>query len=134
MINVSTRGSTKSQVKPIDFEALFQLMENTVPEDLGVKREHQEAALNSETQEIDLTPLQEVVNVSLALNTWHDAKIFTKALQHFANDNKTIVSQIQSTLDNSDKTEAKRLVHGLKGVSGNLRITNVFENRTGARA
>lgn len=110
--------------KPIDFHALFQLMENTVPQHLGRKIEH---LIVQATENVDLTPLEKIINIKLALDSWHCAKTFVKALYNFAARNHDVPARLRSMIDKGHYVEAKKLAHGIKGLSGNLRIDNVFK-------
>lgn len=109
--------------KPIDFTALFQLIEKTVPKELG---HYVEPHSSKGSEYIDLSPLQDIVNISQALDTWRCAKTYLNALQHFASENQNVVAKVETLIEHQNIIEAKRLVHGIKGVSGNLRIENVY--------
>lgn len=50
-----------------------------------------------------------------------------KALLGFDRDYEHVAEKIRESLENGNREEAGRIVHALKGVSGNLSITDVYE-------
>ncbi|CAG37021.1 CHASE domain-containing protein [Desulfotalea psychrophila] len=109
--------------KPIILEGLFATMERVVPKGIG--------SLNEETfpgdqarQDIDLTPLADVVDIDRGLASWRDPLVFAKSLASFADRHSADAEKIQQLLDENSK-EARMISHTLKGLAGNLSLPEV---------
>lgn len=114
--------------KPIDFNRLFQVMEQTVPAGQGVPISSHRVELESE-ESADLTPLDGVVDYVKALKVWQTEGPYIKALRSFVGEHSDDAAEMERLLQESpDGAEpARRLAHALKGVAGNLSIGAVAE-------
>lgn len=117
--------------KPVDFNELFQTMERLVPEPAGYLNASDPALpphpFQSGQNAQDLSLLQDVIDYQTGLSTWGDADIYLKALTNFVRQQRHIPDKLASLLRQipPDITAAERIAHSLKGVSGNLYITQV---------
>jgi HPt (histidine-containing phosphotransfer) domain-containing protein len=114
--------------KPIDFNQLFSVMEKRVPQ--GIGRQASEVTL-SPVQEIDsILPQIEGIDVEKGLKTWQNAKAFKKALLNFARDYGQSADEILSSLTEGEIDQAQRRSHALRGIAGNLSVTEVAQITT----
>lgn len=132
--------------KPINFNEMFQAMENLVPENRGIIRSDIEGTVlnkgNSSnirgciSQEknrenliahIDLTVLGDEVDYKKGLATWGDPLIYTKAILSLLNERTQDSQQITNALEQSppDISTAQKITHALKGLSGNLYLKHI---------
>jgi len=111
--------------KPVDFDKLFAVMERIIPQDRGeiaaidrnTKTETQRPAL--------ITRHLPGVNIKKALRLWQDSEVYTGALVRFSNDYRDAAGKIAALLESGDMDGAFMEAHTLKGVSGNLCVTDV---------
>jgi len=121
-------GMDDVAAKPIDFNNLLKVIEKVVPNEVG--RENKVHKFQFDTQpEIDFSPIKASINYEKALSTWKSAEIYLESLQLFsaqrANDAKEIEKQLYATPKNL--ATAKNIAHALKGLAGNLAISEVAE-------
>ncbi len=113
--------------KPIEFNQLFSAMEAVVAEGGGRLSRQLSGLDNSNLNEIDLSPLEEVIAYDKAIKTWRVQKVYVKALADFAatrlNDATVLEQLLREYPENVEP--ARNVVHALKGVAGNLGITVV---------
>ncbi|WP_410497784.1 PAS domain S-box protein [Chitinibacter sp. S2-10] len=123
-------GMDRVEGKPIDFNVLFRTMEEIAPANLGTSRdEHAEVMLPiSASAEKEFVELADIANLSKALAVWQDPQVYEDALQLFARQQANTISTLQSALTQSppDYMGAYKLLHALKGMSGNLHLTRLF--------
>jgi len=117
--------------KPINIDELLEQMERLVPKSVGVARTAISAEAKPQQVGIDLSPLAAVADSDKALATWREPLIYAKTLQNFASERGDDAVKIAQLYDenavNAEASEAiRRIVHGLKGVSGNLALTEIF--------
>ncbi|QTA79305.1 Two component system response regulator/histidine kinase [Desulfonema limicola] len=116
-------GMDAVAAKPIDFNQLYQLMENLVNR-------------NNSSEEIRITPVfpidngsqvnDGIIDINKGLQLWQNEKAYHKALLQFCRKYNNAGDEIMYLLENGDKKGAFAAAHALKGVSGNLCINNVF--------
>jgi PAS domain S-box-containing protein len=116
--------------KPINIDELLEQMELMTPKNCGVARTVIKQGARSQAV-IDFKPLVGVANIDKALATWRDPVIYADALQNFARERNDDAVKIAHLYDenagNADTIESiRRIVHGLKGVSGNLALAEIF--------
>lgn len=114
------------EAKPIDFNTLFAVMERIVPAGCGMFRTTVPIATRADVQ-IDFSPLDGVVDHAKGLKSWLNPKAYAKALLSFAAERVDDSEKLANLLkDNQDDSEAALgLTHALKGVAGNLSITQI---------
>ncbi len=115
--------------KPINFPELMALMEQQVPQNLGTRATAHEANLSAEVTSTDLSPLEPLVDYVTGIKTWLDADIYLDGLINFARDRQNDALKITDVLKQSSDNhlEARKITHALKGLAGNLSITEVAQ-------
>jgi signal transduction histidine kinase/DNA-binding response OmpR family regulator len=102
--------------KPIDIEKLF----TTLHHYLGVALTHvsgQSATLNLLSHSVERSG---IINKDVGLaHCAHNQTLYTKVLQGFYREYRNLPEQIESLLK-SDSETAKRIIHTLKGLAGNI--------------
>jgi len=69
------------------------------------------------------------LNIESALGRMNNKKkLYLSILEKFYNNNQNIISEIKVTLEKGDYETAKRLIHTLKGVCGNIGADSLHEN------
>lgn len=109
--------------KPIDFDQLFETLERILSE--GKKRTTENGNRKTETAP-ESFPEINGVDVGRGIQTWGDPEAYVEALVRFSNDYADVVSRIKRKIEENDLAEAGQIAHALKGVSGNLSVTEVF--------
>ncbi|MDM8521789.1 response regulator [Desulfococcaceae bacterium HSG8] len=133
--------------KPVDFEELFILMEQLVPEGAGspavgsqqLAVGSQQSAVGSQQSVVGSQQLaggsqQSVVgsqhfkgiDIEKGLRIWQDSELYQKALLGFCRDYGNAADKILNSVRAGDREDAYRIAHALKGVAGNLSITKVY--------
>lgn len=125
-------GMNSVEAKPIDFPSLFYCLESLVPKDRGIKNESIKPIVHYETDVIDFSVLDGMVDYVKGLNTWKDPVVFAKSLQGFAKERLDNGKQFEAFLSKStlDVEAAQGLAHAIKGLAGNLSITHVADIAT----
>ncbi|MCG6553696.1 MAG: ATP-binding protein [Candidatus Magnetominusculus sp. LBB02] len=107
--------------KPIDFKELFCTMERLMPAHAG-------KAVKTFTESVPQTHPQHspVIDTDKALDTWGDWNIYVNALASFIEKYRHTADDIASLLKDSDIAAAKQISHAVRGLSGNLSMTEVY--------
>lgn len=114
-------GMDEVAAKPIDFPALYRLMEQHVPEGRGRRNDgHLVAA--PQTGSIDFRVLEPFVNIAWGVTAWREERAYLKALVQFSNDYEVLVSKLWTRLADGDLASVNKMLHALRGVCGNLAI------------
>ncbi|MBF0344685.1 MAG: response regulator [Nitrospirae bacterium] len=111
--------------KPIDFDRLFDVIGKIVPEGIGQitnERPVKETAASA----IELSFL-EGIDVRRGLNTWQNEEAYTNALIGFSDKYNDAVDKISNLIEANDIGTAYRVAHSIKGLAGNLLMTDVYE-------
>jgi len=113
--------------KPIDFNELLMAIENKVPSGAGQTNNITQTNLKEELN-IDFSPLDTVLDIKKGLATWRDPAVYAQALIDFATHRSEDAAAIADLFTSSPEgaKEAHRIAHGLKGLAGNLALTEVF--------
>jgi PAS domain S-box-containing protein len=115
-------GMTDFIAKPLDFGELFRMMEQVVP--LG--RGHVvDAALAPIHQEIQYLPSIAAIDVGDGLRRWGDTLRYGAALGRFAVKQADAADRLRELHRARDWRAAYELSHALKGVAGNLAVSDV---------
>ncbi len=125
--------------KPIDFDKLFEIMERLIPKGKGkevltgewllANREYPAGEKPVITGNFLLLP-ENIVDWKKGLRTWGNADVYKKALQGFCHDYRDAAKEILDLLKNDDWDGAYRIIHTIKGLSGNLSLTEVYRVST----
>ncbi len=109
--------------KPVDFNELFEIMEKIVPWDRGRKQ----AVSKNRTAASALTTQRfKGIDVEKGLQIWQNEKMYKKALLDFSRDYGNAADEILNSVLTGDREGAYSLCHALKGVAGNLSVTEVY--------
>ncbi|MDM8537263.1 transporter substrate-binding domain-containing protein [Desulfobacterales bacterium HSG17] len=114
--------------KPVNFEKLFAIMEKLVPKGAGTCKQEPKImsqellSLNRELLIPDLIG----IDTQKGIQTWKDVKVYKKALRSFARDNESAAEKTRAFIENNERENAIRLVHTIKGLAGNLSVTDVY--------
>jgi polar amino acid transport system substrate-binding protein len=113
--------------KPIDPAQLFSTLAR------WIKAGERELVPEGEGQETDVPQadelLHEVPGIDLATGLTRVAgnrKLFRRILLGFRSSNSNTTDEIKQALDNGDLELAQRLVHTVKGVSGNIAADDLY--------
>lgn len=112
--------------KPVDFEELAAIMERLVPEDRGRGRTGGGNEPGESTPRRLPFPAIAGVDFSKGLKIWGDTNEYTEALVRFADDYRDAADRLADLFGRGDTSGARSLAHALRGVSGNLAMTDVF--------
>ncbi|WP_348944260.1 PAS domain S-box protein [Chitinibacter sp. FCG-7] len=116
--------------KPIDFNMLFRAMEEIAPANLGVVRDTSASVMMPTIEPLakEFVELADIVDLKKALSVWQDPQIYEDALLLFSRQQANTMSALQSALGRNppDYGDAYRLLHALKGMAGNLYLSQVF--------
>ncbi|MCQ8182393.1 PAS domain S-box protein [Methylomonas sp. SURF-1] len=110
--------------KPIDIDELLAQMENLTPAGFGIANNGNAPAIATEVA-VDFAPLAEVADYRKGLSNWLDPLIYADALINFAAQHGVDADKIQHHLAGGDSEAARRGAHALKGVAGNLALTEI---------
>ena len=110
--------------KPINFGKLFKALEKVVPK--GVGESIQDITKQSNEQIMMELPPIDGVNIKKGLFIWQDLQAYKKALLKFSIDYGNSAAEISQFIEYGDMERAYRATHKLKGVAGNLWITDVL--------
>ena len=114
--------------KPINIDELLEKMEVLAPKGIGRLRS-QVMVTGKQQVDIDFGPLAAVADVDTGLNTWRESLVYAKALIDFAEEHgdDAVQMAVMFAENPGDLTAIERIVHALKGVAGNLALTNVAQ-------
>ncbi|MDH4317677.1 MAG: ATP-binding protein, partial [Desulfobulbaceae bacterium] len=110
--------------KPIIFEELFAAMEKLVPAGKGMLRKSNKISFYAEL-DVDLSSLADIVDIDQALSSWRNSLVLAESLIGFSVQHSKDALNIRRLLDEGKGQEAKMIAHGLKGVAGNLSLSEV---------
>lgn len=117
-----TAGCNAFVTKPVDIHKLLTTIEDLLPE-------HQAySGLDSMIWQHPMDfPTISGVDIQAGLKTWRSAETFQKSLLSFAQKYCQQEQTIQALVEAKNVAELKTYIHGLHGVAGNLKISQVFE-------
>jgi PAS domain S-box-containing protein len=112
--------------KPVNFDELLTVMERIIPQNRGEIAEIGENEEPETPSTALITQHLPGVNIKKALRLWQNSDVYTDALIRFANDYRDSADKMAALLESGDMNGAYMEAHKLKGVSGNLCVTDVF--------
>ncbi|MFC1745149.1 PAS domain S-box protein [Candidatus Riflebacteria bacterium] len=125
-------GMDATACKPIDFPDLFATIEKVVPEEVG-KMITREAPVISTEPEIQPQvqpecPIPQLtgIDVRKGLASWQDPEVYVDALRSFIEKHKGVVQKITNLIGKGDLEGAYRVTHAMKGLTGNLAMTELY--------
>jgi PAS domain S-box-containing protein len=114
--------------KPINPDEMFGALVKWIKPDTVIqepKAKSQKPKAKSQDIEIPNIP---GLNIEGALKRMNNKKsLYLNILNKFVDNNKEVVEEISSTYNKKDYDTAKRLIHTLKGVSGNIGANSIHE-------
>lgn len=124
--NCLKAGMDAVEAKPINFNHLFSAMENMVPPGQGEINDTQEVDIK-QAFFIDFTPLTGVIDYDKAIEVWREKEVYARALNTFSKQRREDANQIEALLaqNTQDLKPAQVIAHALKGLAGNLYISDV---------
>ncbi|MFC1745147.1 ATP-binding protein, partial [Candidatus Riflebacteria bacterium] len=118
-------GMDSTAGKPIDFPELLATIETIVPEGVGEVMEDVPVAQVLQP-EFELPELAGI-DIEKGMANWQDPKIYADALSGFAGKYGDVVENISNLIEKQDFAEAYKVTHALKGLAGNLAMTELFD-------
>jgi two-component system sensor histidine kinase EvgS len=112
--------------KPVDFEELFAIMERLVPEGSGRRAGDRSQGARDRKQGAGRREHFSGIDIEKGLRTWQHEDVYKKALTGFCRDYGNSADEILKLVQAGDKDAAYRAAHALKGVAGNLALTDVY--------
>jgi len=124
-------GMNDMVTKPIDPDEMFGAMVEWIKPD-GKKKEKRKKKkvtdIKEKTENIEI-PNIPGLNIQSALGRMNNKKkLYLNILEKFYNNNQNFITEIKATLEKDDYETAQRLIHTLKGVSGNIGAESLNEN------
>lgn len=110
--------------KPIDFDLLFLIMENLIPEK-GGRAIIKQQSKNGEQSEFNFPDLAGI-DKKQGLLIWQDPAVYTNALIKFSHDYNNVTDEISTLIEKDNITDIEYIAHALQGLSGNLSMTEVY--------
>ncbi len=113
--------------KPIDIDELLEQMERLTPQDAGMARTT--VTIDEKPQAwLDFSPLSAVADYGKGLSTWREPLVYANALLNFADEHKDDAARMAELWAGNADGDASvhQIVHALKGVSGNLALTEIY--------
>ncbi|RKX84399.1 MAG: hybrid sensor histidine kinase/response regulator [Spirochaetes bacterium] len=122
-------GMNDMVTKPIDPDKMFGIMVKWIKpmaKSNKPKAMSQKPKANIQEPSIPKIP---GLNVEIALGRMNNKKkLYLSILEKFNTNNQNFVTEIKTTLENDDFETAQRLIHTLKGVSGNIGAESLHEH------
>jgi len=105
--------------KPIDFDLLFQVMEELVPTGAGAFEQDVTLSISKEA-DIDFSALAPVIDVDKALGLWRKKEAYGQALLQFHHHRRYEQQTLEKAFAQGDYQSLTEQCHALKGVAGTL--------------
>jgi CheY-like chemotaxis protein len=110
--------------KPIDVEELFGTLRRWVGGWSEPDRQPEDDALPRPDQ--GLPQLLPGIDLQRAMRTVESASLLKRLLISFGKENAEVITHLERSLAEGDLPAARRIVHSVKGVGGNLGATGLF--------
>ncbi|MBF0316699.1 MAG: response regulator [Nitrospirae bacterium] len=115
--------------KPVNFNRLFDTIEGITQERVGRMFVEQMSVEPSDGDEAHLPtklPSLEGIDMGKGINIWMEPTVYIDALIEFSRKYGNAARRISSLVEDNDMEPARRIVHSLKGLSGNLAMPQVY--------
>ncbi|MDT3427009.1 PAS domain S-box-containing protein [Paenibacillus forsythiae] len=109
--------------KPIDPDILFSIIDKWTPEDVKGRSSQSAQGDTGPEQGLEAPILPQLNGIDTASSlkrTGNNEKLYISLLRKYADSHGNTVRKIREAVNRQDFGEAHRLVHNLKGVSGNI--------------
>ncbi|MCP4113706.1 MAG: transporter substrate-binding domain-containing protein [Desulfobacteraceae bacterium] len=116
--------------KPVDFDELFEIIEKFIPQNAVRPKTDQRARIKSDQNLADIYPkLLELkgIDTKKGIQIWKDVNAYQTALIGFSCKYENAAEEIINLIRKNDWKGATHIIHTLKGVAGNLSITEVYK-------
>lgn len=127
-------GMNDMVTKPIDQDEMFGTMVEWIKpvehraRDFGTNKENRRSKDKKEIMDVEI-PNIKGLNIEGALKRVNNKKkLYLSILEKFYLSNQNFIAEIKNTLDKGEQKTAERLIHTLKGVSGNIGADSLHEN------
>ena len=117
-------GMNAVVTKPIRFEKLFSIIENIIPQAPGNTASYPDTAPLPQPDKEVLSDLKGIA-YDQGLEIWEDKDIYVEALQSFIDKYDNTPEILKNFIADKSTYKAHELSHALKGLAGNLYITEV---------
>ncbi|MBF0336813.1 MAG: response regulator [Nitrospirae bacterium] len=107
--------------KPVNFRQLFNTIEDVIPQgsvQVSVDR--------ADGETLPMPTTLEGIDVEKGIDKWMDPMVYMEGLTGFSDKYGNAAQIISSLLDDNDMDKAGRLLHSIKGLSGNLELPQVY--------
>ncbi|MBF0316891.1 MAG: response regulator [Nitrospirae bacterium] len=111
--------------KPVDFDRLFDTIEEITPEGVGRMSVEPSDMWKKPSLTTEL-PALEGIDVDTAIARWLEPRAYMGALIGFSSKYANAAAEISSLLDDNDIDTARRMAHSIKSLSGNLAMPRVY--------
>lgn len=117
--------------KPINLVDLYAAMERLVPPGRGSPNVESHVNLPaSHTRDIDFDCLAHVADIGQIIPVWRDPEVYLHALLSFVSGYQEQTKELSRTIRTGELDRAHAIAHGLKGVAGNLMLTQLHQATT----
>ncbi|MDH4317375.1 MAG: PAS domain S-box protein [Desulfobulbaceae bacterium] len=125
-------GMNDHVTKPVDPDELYRALVKWIrPRKVLVSQENVATERAEVKPSSSSMPVLEGIDTGAALKRMGgNVELYIKLLRSFAPDNKNLLPELRKALVGNDRRAAVMLAHTLKGVSGNLGISNVYLTAT----
>lgn len=120
--NCLKAGMDGFAAKPIEFKKFFAEVDRIVPSDAGQLCDAQQPILSSTSGAMVALA---GVDTDKGLRNWQDEGAYSKSLLTFARNHGGDAQKLHALIATKDISEARKLIHALKGVAGNLAVSKV---------
>ncbi len=123
-------GMNDMVTKPIDPNEMFGAMVKWIKED-EFRISNVKSRISKDKKEIKETDIPEIpgLNIEIALGRMNNKKkLYLSILEKFYTNNQNFITEIKTTLEMDDFETTQRLIHTLKGVSGNIGAESLHEH------
>ena len=110
--------------KPIDFDELYRVMAQLLPDAF---EEVTETKAVAPPLSIEIARGLVTLDVNAAIDIWNDETAYRTALQHFVRSHQQTLAEFQQCVDDHNIDQAKQIAHRIKGVSANLALKTLTE-------
>ncbi|MCF1428751.1 MAG: PAS domain S-box protein [Shewanella sp.] len=119
-------------IKPVDFTLLRAEMSRVLPDDFEQTDSPAQITEISgkDNNPAELSPLENLrqfIDVEGALENWGDEALYTKMVRQFPSQWNSFCRDVAELVHRRQWEQVHGLVHKLRGVSGGLRMTSVFQ-------
>lgn len=110
-------GMNDVVTKPIQFEQLFNVLSRYTQSEVPIKEE----------EALETPDEHSLIDVPSALKIWQDEQKFYEVLNQFAQRERGSMQQLRAEIESNDLASTKAHLHKLKGSTGNLSLTRVYQ-------